>query len=67
MLTHSRILAWRILWTKEPGGVTVHGVAKGQKQLKPLSMHACMQGSFYHCLGKTMARSRIVFVPFLTE
>ena len=21
MATHSRILAWRILWTKEPGGL----------------------------------------------
>ena len=27
MTTHSRILAWRILWTDEPGG-TVHGVIK---------------------------------------
>ena len=25
MATHSNILAWRILWTEEPGG-TVHGV-----------------------------------------
>ena len=29
MATHSSILAWRIPWTEEPGGlVTVHGVAK---------------------------------------
>ena len=27
MATHSSLLAWRILWTEEPGG-TVHGVAK---------------------------------------
>ena len=26
MATHSRILAWRIPWIEEPGGVTVHGV-----------------------------------------
>ena len=27
--THSSILAWRISWTKEPGGLhSVHGVAK---------------------------------------
>ena len=25
--THSRILAWRIPRTEEPGGATVHGVA----------------------------------------
>ena len=27
MVTHSSILAWRIQWTEEPGGL-VHGVAK---------------------------------------
>ena len=31
---HSSILAWRILWTEEPGQTTVHGVAKSQTQLK---------------------------------
>ena len=25
MATHSGILAWRIPWTEEPGGSTVHG------------------------------------------
>ena len=34
MATHSSILAWRILWTEEPGGLhTVHGVAKSWTQL----------------------------------
>jgi len=28
MATHSSILAWRIPWAEEPGGFTVHGVAK---------------------------------------
>ena len=29
MATHSSILAWRIPWTEEPGGLhTVHGVAR---------------------------------------
>ena len=28
MANHSRILAWRIPWTEEPGQVTVHGVTK---------------------------------------
>jgi len=29
MATHPSILAWRIPWTEEPGGLhTVHGVAK---------------------------------------
>ena len=30
--THSNILAWRILWTEEPGRV-VHRVAKSRTQL----------------------------------
>jgi len=30
--THSSILAWRIKWTEEPGGL-VHDVAKRQIQL----------------------------------
>ena len=28
LATRSNILAWRILWTEEPGGAVVHGVAK---------------------------------------
>ena len=28
MTTHSSILVWRIPWTEEPSGATVHGVAK---------------------------------------
>ena len=31
MATHSIILAWRIPWTEEPGGV--HGVAKSWARL----------------------------------
>ena len=33
MATHSSILAWKVPWTEEPGGLTVHGVAKSQTQL----------------------------------
>ena len=28
MATHSSLLAWRIPWTEEPRGLTVHGVAE---------------------------------------
>ena len=28
MATHSSILAWKIPWMEEPGGLTVHGIAK---------------------------------------
>ena len=27
---HSSILPWRIPWTEEPGGATVHAIAKSQ-------------------------------------
>ena len=40
MSTHSSILAWRIPWTEEPGGLIVHRVAKSWT-LKWLSMHTC--------------------------
>ena len=33
MTTHSRVLAWRIPWTEEPGWPTVHGLTKSQTQL----------------------------------
>ena len=31
---HSSISAWRISWIEEPGGQTVHAVAKIQTQLR---------------------------------
>ena len=34
MATHFSILAWRIPWTEELGGLTVNGVAKSQTHLK---------------------------------
>ena len=36
MATHSSIVAWRIPWTEETGGL-VHSVTKSQTQLKQLS------------------------------
>ena len=33
MATHSSILAWRFLWTEEPGGAMAHGVAKSWTRL----------------------------------
>ena len=40
MATHCSILAWRILWTEEPGGI-----AESLAWLKRLSTHTCQ------CLG----------------
>ena len=39
MASHSSILAWRIPWTEEPIGLTVHGVAKSCAQLSDLYFH----------------------------
>ena len=41
MATHSSILAWRIPWTGEPGGLLSMGSHR-VTQLKRLSMHACI-------------------------
>ena len=30
MATQSSILAWRVPWTEEPGGLQIYGVAKSQ-------------------------------------
>ena len=34
MATHSRVLAWRIPGTEEPGGLLAMGVAQSQTRLK---------------------------------
>ena len=39
MATHSRILAWRISWTEEPGGLQSMASSRSQTQLKRLSTH----------------------------
>ena len=39
MATHSSVLAQRIPWTREPGGLQPMGVAKSQTRLKQLNTH----------------------------
>ena len=34
MAVQSRILAWRISWTEEPGGLQSMGVAKSRAQMR---------------------------------
>ena len=41
MATHSSILAWRIQWTEEPGGLQSIE-SQSRTQMKRLSMHACI-------------------------
>ena len=40
MATHFSVLAWRIPWTEEPGGLQSMGVAQSQTQLKRLPTHS---------------------------
>ena len=46
MATHSSILAWRILWTEEPGGLRYMG---SQRIRHDWSEHAC---TVHNYLGK---------------
>ena len=50
MAPHSSTLAWKILWTEEPGRLVVHGVAKTWTRLSdfPFTFH-------FHTLEKEMA------------
>ena len=49
MAAQSSILAWRILWTEEPGGLLSIG-SQSWTRLRRLSMHTCMQP--HSCLCK---------------
>ena len=61
MATHSSILAWRILWTEEPGGLQSVGSQKRQTQL---SMHTPQR----HCLKLAIFTiNQAIFFSFLLE
>ena len=50
MTSHSSTVAWRIPWMEEPGGLLVHGVAKGQTWLSNFTFTF-----HFHTLEKEMA------------
>ena len=37
MATHSSVLAWKVPWTEEPGGL--HGVAKQSDMAEQITLH----------------------------
>ena len=45
LATHSSILAWRIPWTEEPGGLQSHGVAKSRTE-RLTTAHCHIAGRF---------------------
>ena len=56
MATHSSILAWRIPWTEEPGGL-VHGIEKSRTQLKDWARTHWRLWLSYRGLGRTSGTS----------
>ena len=50
MAPHSSTLAWKIPWMEEPGGLTVHGVAKSRTRLSDFTFTL-----HFHALEKEMA------------
>ena len=57
MAPHSSILAWKIPWMEEPGGLAVHGVAKSRTRLSDFTFTF-----HFHALEKEMATPP-VFLP----
>ena len=65
MATHSSILAWRISWTEEPGGLQSIG-SQSQPQLKRLThthTHAHAQSGTEHCCFKVLQEQ----LPFISQ
>ena len=55
MATHSSILAWRVPRTEEPGGLTVHGVAKNWIRLS--NLERCWKARWWKWLGNLIIGS----------
>ena len=49
MATHSSILAWRVLWTEEPGGLLSMG-SQSRTRLKDLAAAAACICTVYSCI-----------------
>ena len=56
MAPHSSTLAWKILWTEEPGRLVVHGVAKSRIRLSNFTFTF-----HFHALEKEMATHSSIF------
>ena len=56
MVTHSRILAWEILWTEEPGGLQSMGLQESDTTVL-LRMHTLSSGK-----GKGSAQNFLSFI-----
>ena len=58
MATHSSILAWRVPWTEEPGGLQSKRVAKSQSRLSAHARIAALQrGGGFCCTTKQISHT----------
>ena len=57
MATHSSILAWRIPWTEEPGGLPSQGLK--ESDTTEVTYHACT-----HRMNETNVGGQITFQSF---
>ena len=58
MAMHSRVLAWRMLWTEQPSGLQSIGVAKSWTGVKRLSTHTCIHIYIYIYIERERERER---------
>ena len=58
MTTHSSVLAWRILWTEEPGGLQSMGSQRVRHNWlhTHLHLHLVCSGDFHRLRGKSIKR-----------
>ena len=64
--THFRILAWKIPWTEEPGGPTVHGITKESDMTSWQKAKLKIKASIYMSIPISQFISPFLF-PLVTE
>ena len=62
MATHSSILAWKIPWTEEPGGLQFMGLQRTTEQLSTPAFFMVQISHMYMTTGKTIALTIWTFV-----
>ena len=64
MATHSSILAWRIPWTEEPGGLQSMGLQRTEHNCSDLAHTQALSLAPFLLKISPQARGRHIFVPF---
>ena len=67
MATHSSILAWRIPWTEEPGGLQTMGCAKSQT-LQIITTQGMLRFFFQQVEARDAAKHcKMYMIPYSTK